>query len=522
MRDDHTSDFEDEANDLPLELAPRNGVLALYGYGIKLAVERGILHISDGIGSARRRGRFARATHGLRRIVVVGHSGSLSLDALAWCDRLAIPVMVLDSSDGRTTFASTPRGMDDARLRRVQARASEAELGLVIVRELLGAKLAAHEALLRDPLNVFDAADTVHEMAEAFDGAESVEEARQLEAEAATRYWQAWVGHPRTGIRFARKDVGRIPEHWLRFDGRRSVLMSVNGNRRAERPVNAVLNFLYSLAELEAILACQKVGLDPGLGLVHSDAKNRASLALDLMEPVRPAVERYVLDLLCTRTFQRKDFTESPDGHVRLLPPLTLELATSMPAWANAVAPWAERVAHTLGKAIAGSWSPTAPLTGARRRQAQAKVRERRSQTFRQLAQRVAHHQRPGVEAELPFRTTCKECGQPILGRFRHYCPMCGVLIPGQGQAARRQRAQGVAASRLELERWRREHPAAAPNADQFRTVILPRLANVKLREIMVACKVAKSTASMIRSGRYVPAMRHWPGLADLAGREHL
>jgi hypothetical protein len=45
-------------------------------------------------------------------------------------------------------------------------------------------------------------------------------------------------------------------------------------------------------------------------------------------------------------------------------------------------------------------------------------------------------------------------------------------------------------------------------------------LAGVKLREIMDACGVAKSSASEIRSGRHLPALRHWPALAELAGVE--
>jgi hypothetical protein len=44
----------------------------------------------------------------------------------------------------------------------------------------------------------------------------------------------------------------------------------------------------YALVEAEAILACQTVGLDPGLGMVHADARGRQSLALDVMVPFGP------------------------------------------------------------------------------------------------------------------------------------------------------------------------------------------------------------------------------------------
>jgi len=41
---------------------------------------------------------------------------------------------------------------------------------------------------------------------------------------------------------FAARDRRRVPAHWLRFDTRRSVLASSKSNRKAERPVNTILN----------------------------------------------------------------------------------------------------------------------------------------------------------------------------------------------------------------------------------------------------------------------------------------
>ena len=117
------------------------------------------------------------------------------------------------------------------------------------------------------------------------------------------------------------------------------MLASAASNRKAERPVNAILNYLYSLVEAEAILACQVVGLDAGLGIVHADAKGRQSLALDLMEPVRPEVDRFVLDMVERRTFRKAEFTETSDGHVRLLAPLTHQLGRDPAAVGNVARP---------------------------------------------------------------------------------------------------------------------------------------------------------------------------------------
>jgi hypothetical protein len=60
----------------------RNGALVLGGYGVRVAVERGQLAVSDGIGRERREGLLSRATCGLKRLVVLGHSGTISFEAL--------------------------------------------------------------------------------------------------------------------------------------------------------------------------------------------------------------------------------------------------------------------------------------------------------------------------------------------------------------------------------------------------------------------------------------------------------
>ena len=63
-------------------LAPRRGVVTLFGYGITVRVDRGHLILEDGIGAARRQARFPRVGHGLQRLVVIGADGMVSLAAL--------------------------------------------------------------------------------------------------------------------------------------------------------------------------------------------------------------------------------------------------------------------------------------------------------------------------------------------------------------------------------------------------------------------------------------------------------
>ena len=84
-----------------------------------------------------------------------------------------------------------------------------------------------------------------------------------------------------------------------------------------------------------------------------------------------------MLELVAERTFSRRDFVERSDGSIRIAPDLVQLLAATMPMWARAVAPYAEQLAHLLGRCVDGKWQARTPLTGRNHRAAQARVRAR-------------------------------------------------------------------------------------------------------------------------------------------------
>src|SRR5580693_3273537 len=132
----------------PVTIAPRHGVLTVYGYGIRVNVQRGHLTIEDGIGADRRKGRLPRVGHGLRRLILIGSDGFVSLSALRWlADQDASFVML--ERDGEVIATTGPVHPSDARLRRAQALACQSCLGHRIARELIDDKLARQEALAR-------------------------------------------------------------------------------------------------------------------------------------------------------------------------------------------------------------------------------------------------------------------------------------------------------------------------------------------------------------------------------------
>src|SRR6266566_6900937 len=130
-------------------LTPRHGVVTLFGYGVQVRVDRGHLLLEDGIGLDRRQARFPRVGHGLRRLVVIGSDGMVSLAALRWlADQDAAFVML--ERDGSVLATTGPVRSSDAKLRRAQSLAHDSGAALKIAIELIRQKLIAQERLVRE------------------------------------------------------------------------------------------------------------------------------------------------------------------------------------------------------------------------------------------------------------------------------------------------------------------------------------------------------------------------------------
>jgi CRISPR-associated endonuclease Cas1 len=153
-----------------------------------------------------------------------------------------------------------------------------------------------------------------------------------LEGRAAQVYWDLLV---ETALPWKEWALKRIPAHWAavspRTSGKRDRV------RDATDPFNAILNYCYTLLEVETRIACEAMGLDPDLGLLHVDDRLRESFIYDLLEPLRCKADVWVLELLKKEKMHPAMFHELRDGIVRLDPDLT-ELLTSslMPRFAKA------------------------------------------------------------------------------------------------------------------------------------------------------------------------------------------
>jgi CRISPR-associated endonuclease Cas1 len=510
----------------------KDGLFVVSGYGVRVSVDRGHLSITDGFPDERRVCRLSRATARVKRLVLLGHSGTISLEAMRWLHDIGAALVQIDA-DGELITVSAALGLDEPRLRRAQAIAPFNGVGLALAKELIRLKIERQWEVVSRLAAQPAALPELASLLETVDRAATVPALRMAEAHAAKAYWAAWS---EVSIRFARIDLSRIPAHWGRAGARAS---GISGSpRKATNPVNAMLNYLYAILEAETRIALLTVGLDPGLGVLHADLTARDSLALDVMEAVRPEADAVVLDLLERRTFAKREFYEMPDGTCRLVAPLPQQLAAAVPRLRRAVAPVAELVARRLAESPppAAGFAPHAkpivvrpsrltvatPLTQSNRRAALDAVR-------------VQPPPKPHARS-LANNSACRVCGQLIAGPYT-YCDECRAEHAEQsakqfGAAAverlRARRAVGEdptstpqarakhgltnSANRAAEAEWDRLHPDK-PNPATFVAEILPSIRSVSARALSRATGLSVGYCSDIKKGLAVPHPRHWEPL---------
>jgi CRISPR-associated endonuclease Cas1 len=485
----------------------RTGVLSLSGFGIKVWIQAGHLHVEDGVGMDRRRIRLARVGHGLKRLVCIGSDGFISLSALRWLADQDIAFSMLERS-GKVLFVTGPVRSSDAKLRRAQALSHSSGAALRISRELIRQKLVAQEQVARLKLLDSGTADDIARFKDELPRAESINSIRLIESQAARSYWSAFSTLP---INFPKNQLSRVPAHWLSFGMRVSPL--TGSPRLACNPPNCILNFLYAILACEARLSAACLGLDPGLGVLHVDTTARDSLACDIMEPIRAQVDSYVLDLITREYLNRTWFLEERDGNCRLTAEFASRLAQTAQMLSRAVAPVAEWVAREFWKTIR---RPDAPFA------------TRLTQSNKREAKSAAPVARP---IKLTRRENlCPECGKTIQPQSTK-CASCAVGDATKNmldaarigrQTANQPDAQAKRATKardnaLAQHSWKVSDQPAWLTQELFEQEIQPLLANVSMSLIRSSIGVSKWYASKVRQG-YRPHPRHWRRLAQLVG----
>jgi len=101
----------------------------------------------------------------------------------------------------------------------------------------------------------------------------------------------------------------------LRAAGTDAFMFTQRSRRPPLDPVNALLSFIYTLLAHDCRSACESVGLDAQVGFLHRDRPGRPSLALDLMEAMRPVLgDRLALSLVNRKQLKANHFVAKESG----------------------------------------------------------------------------------------------------------------------------------------------------------------------------------------------------------------
>ena len=218
-------------------------------------------------------------------IVINGHSGYITLQALHWLSRNNVSVFVMNY-DGHLISSILPPTVIQAHLRGAQFRAAnDHEKKFTIAKALVQAKIALNLAVLEwfaHSCDIEREKQLAKREAMKLPRASTVTQLRTVEGRVALRYWGAY-----------RK---ALPEP-LGFQGR----MTTTRQSNASDPVNLALNYGYGFLEAECRMAINAIGLEPSVGFLHdfSDYQTKQSLVYDLQEPFR-----FLVDLTVMQTFE--------------------------------------------------------------------------------------------------------------------------------------------------------------------------------------------------------------------------
>ena len=301
--------------------------LVLTGHGIRLRSENGSLVIADGLTHYPQRQQQLRLFPGdwrlPSRIVILDSKGSITFDALSWMSEQNIPLVQINWKGEVINVAGGNGYAADQQLIEVQRAAQKDGRWVEIVRQLISEKISNAIETLDTALPTSPATELAIKKLQndavlmEEDPPSTVDGFRGVEGRVGFAYFSAWRSFP---LRWKGIKRNPIPEDWKRIGQRQSYRSG--SNQRATHPVNAMLNYAYGVLESQVRMDVVAAGLDPTIGYLHSCQPGRPALVFDLMEPLRPVVDRGVLEFVQNETFSPADFTIRKNGVCRLNPQL--------------------------------------------------------------------------------------------------------------------------------------------------------------------------------------------------------
>jgi len=241
--------------------------------------------------------------------IVISNQALISTQAIALALEHNIDIIFLDIHGdpmGRVWFSKMG---STALIRRKQLNIADGGLGFKIVAGLISKKLEAQEGFLKKlmysrPTKKDYFTQYISVIKQARESLGEIPDNQDIEI--VRGYLMGIEGS--AGRAYFQCLSGLMPEKY-RFEGR--------SRRPAKDPFNATLNYCYGMLYPVVEKACILSGLDPYVGLMHTDNYNKKSLIFDLIEPFRIYADTVSVYLFTGKKMQ-DDFFDSQEEAVFL------------------------------------------------------------------------------------------------------------------------------------------------------------------------------------------------------------
>lgn len=244
----------------------------------------------------------------LEAICTFGYAGA-SPSLMGYCAKNNINLTFLNRN-GRFLARIVGKSQGNVLLRKIQYRSSDSEEESVkIARNMIFGKISNQRMMLEramrdyplrvDQVKLEDASLRLKSALKVLLTCNDLESLRGIEGQAASEYFKCF--------------------NELILNQEDSFKFTIRSRRPPLDMTNALLSFSYTLLASEVGSALENVGLDAYVGFLHRDRPGRMSLALDMMEELRPLIaDRFVLSLINRKEITPSDFIVKENGAVLL------------------------------------------------------------------------------------------------------------------------------------------------------------------------------------------------------------
>ncbi|MDE1825343.1 MAG: CRISPR-associated endonuclease Cas1 [Candidatus Micrarchaeota archaeon] len=283
--------------------------LLISGFGTNISVDKRRLIIQNKLENQ----RYEYYPHQIKHdsVIVDGHSGSISFEAMRWLVKHNIPIAMLNWN-GNLLSVTLPKETVSSKLRLKQYKIyQDGKRRYSIAYPLVKEKVNQSINLLNELSKYYKEIDvsTIRTESER-EGIFKLKitydyhNLMMYEGRIADIYWSQILN--------AFNNL--CPE--FKFVSRNNTLNS--HNRNASDEINALLNYGYAVLESEVRKDLNSIGLDPSISFLHELSNSRASLVYDIQELYRWLVDLSVIQLLEEKRLQKADFIVTENYNIRL------------------------------------------------------------------------------------------------------------------------------------------------------------------------------------------------------------